>query len=326
MLETRTQINVEEHAIGVTVARFQVEDLHEGQIKMLDTVCKNHGKVIIFLGIPNGDGGKHDPLDYATREVMIKTLYPNVIVLPQKDNRSDEVWSKNLDASIKLPFGDLPALLYGSRDSFIPHYKGQYKTVELLTDVVYSGTQARKKVSTRILPTSDFRAGVIHSVYAQRPVTYPTVDVVAYNEKNQILLAKKPNEDKYRFIGGFVDRTDMTWEQAARREFMEEANGCEIGDLKYVASGAINDWRYAKSENGIMTTLFLGEFMWGQVKPTDDIAELAWIDPNKIDYEKDIMQEHQHLFVQLLVYLNQNNIIKIALVEKANKDVDKFMS
>jgi bifunctional NMN adenylyltransferase/nudix hydrolase len=95
MLDFKNQINPDEHAIGVTVARFQVNDLHEGQIKLLDTICKNHGKVIVFLGIPNGDGGKHDPLDYATREVMVKTLYPNIIVLPQKDNRSDEVWSKN---------------------------------------------------------------------------------------------------------------------------------------------------------------------------------------------------------------------------------------
>jgi bifunctional NMN adenylyltransferase/nudix hydrolase len=306
MLELKNQINPIEHAIGVTVARFQVNDLHEGQLKMLDTICKNHGKVIIFLGIPNGDGGKHDPLDYATREIMIKELYPNVIVLPQKDNRDDYVWSKNLDNAIKMPFGDLPALLYGSRDSFIPHYHGQYKTIELLSDINYSGTESRKKVSTRILPSSDFRAGVIHAVYAQRPVTYPTVDVVAYNDKNEILLAKKPNEKLYRFIGGFVDRTDESWEQAARREFMEEANGCEIGDLRYIASGAINDWRYAKSENGIMTTLFLGKFMWGSVKPTDDIAELAWINPFEIDIDTDIMEEHRGLFKILVAYLDKN--------------------
>jgi bifunctional NMN adenylyltransferase/nudix hydrolase len=310
MLELKNQINPIEHAIGVTVARFQVENLHEGQLKMLDTICKNHGKVIVFLGIPNGDGGKHDPLDYATREVMIKELYPHVIVLPQRDNRDDYVWSKNLDNSIKMPFGDLPALLYGSRDSFIPHYHGQYKTIELLSDVNYSGTEARKKVSTRILPSSDFRAGIIHSVYAQRAVTYPTVDVVAYNDKNQILLAKKPNEKQYRFIGGFVDRTDSSWEQAAKREFMEEANGCEIGDLKYVASGAIDDWRYAKSENGIMTTLFIGKFMWGQVKPTDDIAELAWAYAEDLDVEKDIMPEHRDMFLILKTYLTINSIIK----------------
>lgn len=310
MLEIKTHVNIDEHAIGVTVARFQVNDLHIGQIRMLDTICKNHGKVIVFLGIPNGDGGKHDPLDYATREVMIKTLYPNVIVLPQKDNRSDEVWSKNLDAAIKLPFGDLPAILYGSRDSFIPHYKGQYKTVELISDINISGTEARKKVSTKILPTSDFRAGVIHAVYAQRPVTYPTVDVVAYNDDNQILLAKKPNEDKYRFIGGFVDRTDESWEQAAKREFMEEANGCEIGGLRYVASAAIKDWRYANSENGIMTTLFIGKFIFGSVKPTDDIASLEWVYSDDLDVEKDIMPEHRELFIKLKTHLNMSNIVK----------------
>lgn len=305
-MDIKTNINPNDYQIGCIIARFQVHVLHEGHIKLIDKVCSHHKKVIIFLGVPIIGNTKSNPLDFASRKAMIQERYPNVIILPHKDQRSDNKWSENLDNEIKMPFGELTAVLYGSRDSFIPHYMGKYPVIELVTDVFYSGTEVRRQVSQEILSSPDFRAGVIHATYAQRPVTYPTVDVVAINDKGQILLGKKPNESNYRFIGGFVDRTDANWEHAAKREFMEETGGCEIGDLKYVASGAIKDWRYAKSDSGIMTTLFIGKFMWGSIQPTDDIELLAWIDPATIDIKKDIMVEHQELFNLLINYLIEN--------------------
>ncbi len=248
---------------------------------------------------------------------MIQQLYPDVVILPHKDQRTDERWSENLDNEIRLPYGaKITALLYGSRDSFIPHYKGKFPVVELTTDVFYSGTEVRKQVSKEILNSPDFRAGVIHATFAHWAVTYPTVDVVAYNDKGQILLGKKPNESNYRFIGGFVDRTDANWESAAKREFYEETGGCSIDGLKYVASGQIKDWRYAGTEHGIMTTLFVGQFTFGRIQPSDDIASLHWIDPNEIKVETDIMIEHQTLFNSLLNYLQINNIIKITSYKK----------
>ena len=323
-MEIKTNINPDDFEIGVVMARFQVHKLHEGHIKLLDKVHQHHKKVIIFLGVPTISNTKSNPLDFATRKAMIQELYPTAIILPHKDQRSDEKWSVSLDNEIRMPFGDLTAVLYGSRDSFLPHYKGRYPVIELITDVFYSGTEARKEVSREIIGTEDFRAGVIHATYAQRPVTYPTVDVCAYNDKGQILMAKKPNENLFRFVGGFVDRTDHSWEHAAKREFIEETGGCEIGEIKYVCSGQINDWRYAKCESGIMTTLFLGKFLWGAIQPSDDIASLHWLDPNTINHETDVMPEHQHLFVQLLVHLHQNKIMEIALVQKGIKSYEKY--
>lgn len=311
-MEKKFHINPEDFQVGVIVARFQVHKLHIGHAKLIDEVCKNHKKVIIFLGVPTISNTRSNPLDFATRKAMIQERYPNIVILPQKDMRSDDLWSEMLDNQIKIPFGDLSAVLYGSRDSFIKHYTGKYPTIELITDVFYSGTEVRKEVSKEILASEDFRAGIIHATYAQRPVTYPTVDVVAYNDRGQILMAKKPNELLYRFIGGFVDRTDKSWEHAAGREFSEETGMCEITNLQYVASGMINDWRYANSESGIMSTLFIGKFLWGSIKPSDDIKELAWLDPFKIDAEKDIMPEHRPFFVQLIDYLNKTNILNLS--------------
>ncbi len=304
-MEIKGKIDPKDYEVGVIMARFQVDELHEGHIDLIDSVCANHKKVIIFLGVPIVGGSKTDPLDFATRRAMIQERYPNVVILAQNDNRSDEKWFSEFDRQIPNAFGERPTVLYGSRDSFIPHYKGKHPVIEYIPQINQSGTQLRKRASIEVLPTRDFRAGVIHAVFAQRPVTYPTVDVVAYNDKGEILLGKKPNEKQFRFIGGFVDRTDTCWEHSARREFAEETGGCEIGDLKYVASGAIKDWRYEGSESGIMTTLFIGKFMWGKVQATDDIEALKWVNPFEVDVETEIMTEHRELFQKLLEYLGK---------------------
>jgi bifunctional NMN adenylyltransferase/nudix hydrolase len=294
-MEVKKEMNPSDYQCGCIIGRFQVHKLHDGHIELINQVCKNHKKVIIFLGVPVISNTRSNPLDFASRKAMIQQLYPNVVVLPLQDTRSDKMWSNNIDKQIPITFGDVSTVLYGSRDSFIPYYLGKYPVIELVTDIFYSGTEVRKEVSSEILSTEDFRAGVIHATFAHRPVTYPTVDVVAYNDKRQILLCKKANESLYRFIGGFVDRDDNTYEKAAKREFKEETGGCEIDDLTYVCSSQINDWRYANTESGIMTTLFVGKFIYGHIMPSDDIFSLHWLDINTIDIE-DIIIEHREIF------------------------------
>ena len=308
-MEAKSNINPADYEIGVVVARFQVHKLHDGQKNLLDMVYKNHKKVIIFLGVSVIAGTKNNPLDFASRKAMIQEAYPKAVVLPLKDNRSDAKWSQTLDTEIKIPYGDLSAVLYGSRDSFIPYYSGKNPVIEYTTDVFYSGTEVRKEVSREILASEDFRAGIIHATYAARPVTYPTVDITVYNDKGQILMAKKPNEPHYRFIGGFVDRTDESWEQAAKREFKEETGGnAEIDDIRYVCSTAVKDWRYNKTESGIMTTLFIGKFLWGRIEPSDDIASLHWVNPSDVHIDE-IMPEHQGLFETLIRFLHKTELI-----------------
>ncbi len=301
-MEIKPSVNPLEYQLGVIIARFQVNELHKSHIELIDKVCENHKKVIVFLGIPIIDNTRKNPLDYASREAMLKEKYPNIVVLPLKDMRDDDDWSRSIDKMIPMPFGELSALLYGSRDSFIPSYKGKYKTVELITDTFYSGTDVRSRVSKEILASKDFRAGVIHANFARRAITYPTVDVVAVNDNGQILLCKKPNESLFRFIGGFVDRTDKGYEYAAKREFSEETGGCEIDDLKYVASAQIKDWRYEGEQDGITTTLFVGKFIFGNIQPSDDIETLNWVYPDKINADS-IMPEHRELYVELKEYL-----------------------
>lgn len=303
-MEIKREVEPKDYPIGVVVARFQVKNLHDSHLELLADVCANHKKVILFLGVSNAASDEADPMDFATRKVMVQELYPEIVILPLQDRRYDDVWSAELDRQISLTFGNNKALLYGSRDSFIPHYFGKHKTVELVTTTFYSGTEGRKETSREILPTPDFRAGVIHSHFAQYPVAFPTVDIACLNSNGEVLLAMKPDEKKWRFIGGFVDPRDLSMEVAARREFLEETGGCEIGDLTYVSSHKINDWRLRKSKNGIITTFFMGNFTYGSIKPTDDIEKLTWMSLQTLRDAKDIgdiiMEEHIPLMNSLL--------------------------
>lgn len=309
-MEIKKVIEPSEFPIGVIVARYQVHELHEAHKEMIDLVCQNHKKVIIFLGISLITDTKRNPLDFATRKAMIQKEYPNIVILPQRDQRYDKPWSEALDSQISIPFGSNKALLYGSRDSFLPHYKGIHATTELTSNTFVSGTEVRNNISKEILESKDFRAGIIHSTYAQRPVTYSTVDICAYNDEGKILLAKKPHEDKWRFVGGFVDRSDDTFEEAARREFMEETT-CSLSFLRNILSQQIDDWRYKNEDSGIMTTLFLGRFSHGRIEPSDDISSLKWFDAHlfteKRFIENNIMEEHRDMMMKLIsaIYIGE---------------------
>jgi bifunctional NMN adenylyltransferase/nudix hydrolase len=62
---------------------------------------------------------------------MIKTSFPDVLVAPLADMPTDQAWSQQLDSLVALtcPIGKV--VLYGGRDSFIPHYKGKHPTYEI---------------------------------------------------------------------------------------------------------------------------------------------------------------------------------------------------
>ena len=263
-------------SVGVIIARLQTPFLHDGHLGLFNHVISEHTNVVVFLGIPRIQNTKKNPLDFQTRAKMVQATYPNVVVLPMEDNRSDEKWSGNIDASIRALFPEKDAVIYGSRDSFIPHYHGRQMVEEYPAVGEHNATELREEAAERVLTSPLYRAGVIYGINKQRPVTYPTVDVVVV-DGDKILLARKPAETLFRFVGGFVDRTDKDWEMAARRELYEETKLSALG-MEYICSQAVEDWRYAKEESGIMTTLFMTH-VWDQMgrpEASDDIAEVKW--------------------------------------------------
>jgi bifunctional NMN adenylyltransferase/nudix hydrolase len=284
---------------GVIVGRFHVATLHEGHKALIDYVAGRHSKVVIFLGLAPARVTRNNPLDFEARKQMILADYPDITVLYIRDVHSDELWSKELDKQISDVVGPASTvMLYGSRESFIAHYTGKRQTCELEQDAFISGTDVRKKISARVKASPDFREGVIWAAYNQYPKVYPTVDVAIWDEdEKKLLMARKPTETLFRFIGGFVDPNESL-EQAARREAGEEGH-IEVSDPVYVGSSPVDDWRYRRELDCITTAFFEVNRVFGKPEPDDDIEELRWFDAATIRKE-DLVSNHGMLLDMLV--------------------------
>ena len=285
---------------GVIIGRFQTPDLHSEHIKLIQYVLDRHEKVILFLGVSPTLANKKHPMDFITRKYMIEEQFgvSKLTIMPLSDNKSDEVWSKQLDSKIKEVFPLGSVTIYGSRDSFIPYYKGVNKTLELQPDIFVSATDIRELASKKVIASSEFRAGIIYSVYNQFPVVYSTVDVAIIKD-DEILLGQKLGETEWRFIGGFVDLTDESDEAAAKRETLEET-GLEVSELEYVCSMPVNDWRYrGMKDRSIMTRFFKAKYIFGCPTPQDDINALKWFKLTP-ELENILVEEHKKLFKKLI--------------------------
>jgi len=304
-MDIKKNIEPTDFEVGVVIGRFQTNRLHKGHIDLINHVLSNHKKTVLILGVSRVQNTKKNPLDFASRKAMIQKSFPSLMILPVMDQRYDEKWSSEIDSAISMPFGEKKTVIYGSRDSFIPHYKGKFQVIELEASFNHNATNIRADVAKETLDSTDFRSGVIYSAFNQRPVSYPTVDICAYNDEGEILMGRKPNEKYWRFVGGFVDPTDESYEKAALREFREETGGnCVISDLKYILSHRVKDWRYAKEESGIMTTLFLGRKNMGYAKASDDIADVKWIPIREFSnfdtVRTKVMPEHREMMLALV--------------------------
>lgn len=307
--------------LGVVVGRFQSPVLHEGYKALLAHLKKHHKNRLVILGISPTRGNKRNPLDAPAREAMIRQADPDCQIRLIEDQESDSNWSVDLDNIIGEVFPQVgkpstKVTLYGGRDSFITKYSGQFQTKYIKNDIVMSSTAIRLQVGmTR--PNSKwntksieyFQRGVIYASENAFPKVYPTVDMAVTSHVNQdgtgplqLLMGFKPGETQLRFPGGFVDPTDSTLEMAAKRELAEEAPGIAVeGDMLYVGSTLVADWRYPGPER-VMTSLFHGEYTFGSTKAGDDLETLMWVPFSKKTREK-IRASHQPLYDLLVAYL-----------------------
>jgi bifunctional NMN adenylyltransferase/nudix hydrolase len=300
--------------IGVIVGRFQIDRLHKGHLALLDHVTNLHNKVIVFLGVAPGEHKEDQALGFATREKMVKAAYPNVIVQSLRDINDDELWSKQVDGKIKDIFHHGSVTLYGGRESFIPHYKGSFKTFEVENAIEESATARRNEIKREIRDSEDFRAGILYHAANSYPNVFPAVDIAIVREMREVdgtegrgefevLLARKPAETKFRFPGGHVDPEDESYEAAAFREAREEVGNFEFRNPQYVCSMRVDDWRYRSSKNKITTTLFKFDYGFGAPKAADDVVECKWFKFNDLlreSYLRDnIVKEHRALMLEL---------------------------
>jgi len=297
---------------GIIVGRFQVHELHQGHIQLIQAVLMRHDRVIVFLGTALTLATKRNPLDFVTRKRMLQAAFPDLNVIPMPDRSSDEVWSQDLDRRIRevAPYGVIT--LYGGRDSFASAYTGSFTPVELPIKVEKSGEEIRAEVSNRVMESADFRAGVIYSTQNRWPISLQCVDIAIFSESTgEVVLGRKPGEKLWRFPGGHVDVTDIDLEHAAVREAQEET-GLEVHYLEYVSSVRVDDWRYRKETDKIMTVLFQGVNSSGILKAADDLEEVAWHRmPSMGDrasaaaikrFLENMVEEHRPLFRALIYH------------------------
>jgi bifunctional NMN adenylyltransferase/nudix hydrolase len=265
------------NTIGVIVARFQTPYLHEGHKALIDSVKANHNNLVIVLGISPVLGSRRNPLDFHTRERMIKKEYNDLVVLPLPNHPVDAQWSQNLDRLLTNTFPGANFRLYGSRDSFIPYYSGKFQTQQLAETGNHSSTLLREKISDRVLDSEEFRTGIIYAYSNTYLKVYPTVDIALFrNNKTEILLGRKTIDNKWRLLGGFSDPTDDSYEMAAKRELTEECGELDTTPMQYEGSFRVADWRYMNEPDQIITTLFSTDFVSGDPKGADDIADVKW--------------------------------------------------
>jgi bifunctional NMN adenylyltransferase/nudix hydrolase len=297
--------------VGVLIGRFQTPELHSGHRELIDAIVAKHQKVVILLGNSVTKVTRNNPLDFYSRKLMINSIYPNIVVLPVKDMGNDEVWSKGVDSQIRSAFDIESVVLYGSRDGFVPYYKGKFPVIELeATHPNISGTEIRKLISEQVRDSYEFRAGLIYAAYNKFPIVYPTVDAVLYNEKTgEVLLGKKKTDGNlWRFPGGFVDPNDNSKEESVARELQEEVGFiAELSTIKYVGSIRVEDYRYSKEVDKIMTTIFHIPFTWGMVKGADDLDEVKWFKLDEIIKNEgfQLVKEHKPFVTLLQTYFKK---------------------
>jgi bifunctional NMN adenylyltransferase/nudix hydrolase len=242
---------------------------------------------------------------------MVQASYPEFVILPLTDTKSDEVWSKNLDRQIRevADYGDIT--LYGGRDSFVPHYHGDFTPVELCLPISiqgHSGTDIRAKLTNTIMESAEFRAGVIYAITNLRPQVKATVDIViTYNDSasgfiTHFLLGRKPGEDKWRFIGGFSEPDTPSYEYDAAREAKEET-GLDVVNVQFIGSTLVPDWRWKGEPDQIKTLIFTARAKTFEGTAGDDITAVRWVPIEEME-ESLFIDTHKGIFNIVKSYFN----------------------
>jgi len=121
---------------------------------------------------------------------------------------------------------------------------------------------------------------------------YLTVDI-AMTDRANVLLGRKHGETGWRFIGGFVDKTDSSILDAAKRELYEEVSSKRKGvklmtDNWDIISTPVNlNTLHHNINEPIFNVFYSCKYISGVLEANDDIEEIKWHpfnDINKIEF------------------------------------------
>src|SRR5690242_14087120 len=89
--EVKRRFAMDYRTVGVVVARFQTPELHEGHRYLLSTVAALHRDMLVVLGSPSYSClAERNPMDFATRRIMVRLAYPGATIVELIDSPSDK--------------------------------------------------------------------------------------------------------------------------------------------------------------------------------------------------------------------------------------------
>ncbi len=295
--------NIGGEEVGVIVARLQVPELHKGHRFIFDYVLRLHRNVLVILG-SSPIMTERNPLSFEMRRDMLEKTYPGKLTIFASDASpaSYEERSRQVDEIIREAFPKREAVIYGSRDSFIYTYSGGYLTQEVPT--VFSGSATEVREGIGIIDSVDFRAGVIYANVHRKRTSYPAVDVIVRHHqwRSQVLLVgKNAEEGKLRFPGVFFDpELDESFESAGLRCIRKELPDIEIEGMEILRSRKLNDWRFRKSQTGIVSTLLTTQYRSGGSTPGRGVDSAKWVGVDQL--QRLLVDSHQPLIEGLRLY------------------------
>jgi hypothetical protein len=296
-----------EESVGVIVGRFQEHKLkeHEGHVFTIDYVTSRHRKVLMLLAEPGAYRTDRYPLPFNSRKMMIRGEFKDasINIVPIESNPGTYAYrSSQVDEIIAREYPGQEAIVYGSRDSILDTYCGVHGRGFVPHITTISATQIRESIQE--IDSDDFRAGIIWDILHRPPIAYPTIDVAAAQlNSGRGVLVKKKGEGKYRFPGVFYDPTlDTNFESAGHRACSKELPGINVSDMRILFSHKIDDPRYRKSRDGVITLMALATCdIHSNLQVAHEMEHAQWFDLEKITPDL-VVPEHRVLAEKMRNY------------------------